>query len=145
MLSHATHFLQANDKSFNKIFKVNIDAELTKFASRDMNVEDHDVAYICANSLAQLNIRKAIVSSYKQVGIHPFDRDVVLKTVWKYHIAAQSQENQERLEVLKSHIEQKLKEKEEVTQKQVERKEASSGIRFGTQRTKVLTSAICMG
>ena len=95
MLSHATHFLQANDKSFNKIFKVNIDAELTKFASCDMNVEDHDVAYICANSLAPLNIRKAIISSYKQVGIHPFDHDVVLKTVQKYHIAAQSQERKE--------------------------------------------------
>ena len=120
MLSHVMHFLQANDKSFNKIFKVNIDAELAKFASRDMNVEDHDVAYICANSLAPLNIQKAIVSSYKQVGIHPFDRNVVLKTVWKYHIAAQSQENQECLEVLKSHIEQKLKEKEEETWKQAE-------------------------
>ena len=42
MLSHATHFLQANDKSFNKIFKANIDTELTKFASHDMTVEDHD-------------------------------------------------------------------------------------------------------
>ena len=86
-----------------------------------------------------------MVSSYKQVGIHPFDRDVVLKTIWKYHIAAQSKENQEHLEVLKSHIEEKLKEKEEKTRKQAERKEGSCGIRFRTQRTKVLASTICMG
>ena len=78
MLAHATHLVQPNDKSVNKRFKQNLDEELSKMASNDLVVQNFDLAYLCERALDRENMKEAITSSYRQVGVFPFDRHIVL-------------------------------------------------------------------
>jgi len=110
MLAHATHLVQPNDKSVNKSFKQNLDDELARMASNDLVVQNHDLAYL----------------SYRQVGVYPFNRQIVLQVIRKYQV----------------HLDEKIGEKHKLIEDQIARKEASSSIKFGTKMTKVLTSSI---
>ncbi len=67
MFAHATHLIQPNDKTVNKRFKQNLDAELAELASNDTVLQNTDIAHLCEKALAHKNMKKAIMSSYQQV------------------------------------------------------------------------------
>jgi len=145
MLAHATHLVQPNDKTVNKRFKQNLDEELENFASQSLVVQNYDLAFLCEKALKRENMKNAIVSSYRQVGVYPFDSQIVLRVIKKYQVHLKNESEQKRVEELKGYLEKKVRERDESARAQSERKETSSLIKFGTKTAKVLTSSTCLG
>lgn len=145
MLAHATHLVQPNDKTANKRFKQNLDEELESFASNDLVVQNYDLAFLCEKALNRDNMKNAIISSYRQVGVYPYDSQIVLRVIKKYQVHLKSENEKKRLDELKGYLESKVRKRNEAAQAQSERKEATSMIKFGTKTAKVLTSSTCLG
>ena len=81
MLAHATHLVQPNDKSFNNTFKQNLDEEFAVMVSNDLVVQNYDLAFLCKKVLNRENLKNSILSSYCQVGVLPFDHQIVLRVI----------------------------------------------------------------
>ena len=141
MLAHATHLVQPNDKSFNKTFKQNLDKEFAAMVSNDLVVQNHDLAFLCEKALNHENLKKSILSSYRQVGVLPFDCQIVLRVIRKYQVHLKDKSEQEKLNTLKKYLEEKCSKKKRMSEEQSEQKKASSSsIRFGTTTAKVVNS-----
>ena len=145
MLAHATHIVQPNDRTVNRAFKDNLDHLIASFASNNMEVENFDIAHMSEKALEMPNVRKGIVSSFRQVGIYPFDREIVIRVLKKYHISVNEDDERVQLDKIKAYLDEKMDKKERMMEDQAERKRAASAIKFGTQKTTVLTSSTSMG
>lgn len=91
MLVHATHLVQPNDKTANKRFKQNLDEELESFASNNLVVKNYDLGFLCKKVLNRDNMKNAIISSYHQVGVYPYDSQIVLRDIKKYQVHLKSE------------------------------------------------------
>jgi hypothetical protein len=59
-------------------FKAILDNGFKSIFSNQIVVEPFDLAMLCEQSLNSPEMKKAIVSSWKSVGIFPYDENVIL-------------------------------------------------------------------
>jgi hypothetical protein len=141
--SHTTSVLQPNDRTTNKKFKAQLRDVFGQLVAKNVIVTNYDVAWLCVSALTFENgvpMTDANLTSWRETGISPLDRELVMKELKKYQVKVGKKKEQKKLEILAGLIQDEELKRLSLIDLQEKRREESANICFGTKQVRVLTT-----